>query len=317
MSNYQETYHIYDKIFKKILTLSSKAVVNLINGLFGTNHLPDSTVTYNWTEHVDNQLRRCLADTILTVNNQYSYHIEAQMTADEDIVLRVFDYSYGHAQKRQILPSADHGGHTLLFPDARVIYLSSKSTVPDEYVLTLDFGEQGTFIYKVPTFKYLEHSIEELNQKKMIILIPFSLLFLRDKIQRKRTNENILALKRLVFDDIIGSIDKNVVDGNITINDAYKLKRLTHKLYEHIYARYSELREVTEMTDESLILDIDILEDKYEKLFAEKDAIMAEKDAALIEKDAALIEKDAALVEKDNIIAKLIAENEALRMAMR
>ena len=111
----------------------------------------------------------------------------------------------------------------------------------------------------------------------MIILVPFSLLYLRNKIQRKRTS--------------------------ITINDAYKLKRLTHKLYEHIYARYPELREVTEMTDESLILDIDILEDKYEKLFAEKDAIMAEKDAAL--------------VEKDNIIAKLIAENEALRMAMK
>ena len=46
-------YQIYDKIFKKILTLSATAVVNLINGLFGTNYLPGSTVDYNWTEADD------------------------------------------------------------------------------------------------------------------------------------------------------------------------------------------------------------------------------------------------------------------------
>lgn len=40
-------YQIYDKIFKKILTLSSTAVINLINGLFQTNYPTDSTIKYN------------------------------------------------------------------------------------------------------------------------------------------------------------------------------------------------------------------------------------------------------------------------------
>ncbi|MDO4465093.1 MAG: hypothetical protein Q4C57_11160, partial [Bacillota bacterium] len=57
-------YQIYDKIFKKILTLSATAVVNLINGLFGTNYPPESTVDYNWTEFEDKELKRILADTI-------------------------------------------------------------------------------------------------------------------------------------------------------------------------------------------------------------------------------------------------------------
>ena len=40
--------HIYDKICKRILTLSSKAVINLINGLYGTDYPTDnSTITYN------------------------------------------------------------------------------------------------------------------------------------------------------------------------------------------------------------------------------------------------------------------------------
>ncbi len=45
--------HIYDRMFKKILTLSARAVIGLINGLFGTEYPPDSTITYNWTEHHD------------------------------------------------------------------------------------------------------------------------------------------------------------------------------------------------------------------------------------------------------------------------
>lgn len=89
--------HIFDKVFKKILTLSAKAVINLINGLFGTTYPEDSTITYNWTEFMDTELRRTLADTIITVNGKYSYHIEAQLEKAGDIVFRVFEYGYHHA----------------------------------------------------------------------------------------------------------------------------------------------------------------------------------------------------------------------------
>ena len=65
-------YHIYDKLFKKILTLSSVAVVNLINGLFDTDYPTDSTITYNWTEFEKEDLRKILADTILTINGCHS-----------------------------------------------------------------------------------------------------------------------------------------------------------------------------------------------------------------------------------------------------
>ena len=73
-------YHIYDKVFKKILTLSSTSIINLINGLFDTNHPTNSSITYNWTEFEDDSLRRILADTIITINETDSYHLEAQMT---------------------------------------------------------------------------------------------------------------------------------------------------------------------------------------------------------------------------------------------
>ena len=54
----KEIHQIYDKAFKRILTLSDKAVINLINGLFGTDYPTNSKITYNWTEHEDKELKR-------------------------------------------------------------------------------------------------------------------------------------------------------------------------------------------------------------------------------------------------------------------
>ena len=270
-------YHIYDKIFKKILTLSSTAVVNLINGLFDTNYPSDSTVTYNWTEFENSELKRLLADTILTINGCHSYHMEAQITEDDDIIFRVFEYGYTHADRNR---KNNPEGCVLPFPESRIIYLYSSKKAPVEYSLTLDFGSQGTFLYKIPTFKFLETSLEELNRKKLIILIPFQLLKLRKLLSKKRSSENLEALKSLIQNDIIGSIESNMKLGNITPNDARRLRRLTHRLYQQIYSHYEEMEELNEMTDESLMLDIDIIEKQHEaelaKIIAEKDIILAE-----------------------------------------
>ncbi len=66
----EEIHQIFDKVFKKVITLSAGAVVHLINGLFGTDYPPDSTVEYNWTEFQDDRLKRILADTIITINGR-------------------------------------------------------------------------------------------------------------------------------------------------------------------------------------------------------------------------------------------------------
>ena len=252
--------HIFDKVFKKILTLSTKAVINLINGLFGTDYPEDSTITYNWTEFMDTELRRTLADTIITINNRYSYHIEAQLEKDEDIVFRVFEYGFHHADHRR---ASTEEYHVLHFPEPKIIYLYSTKDIPNTYTLRLDFGGQGYFDYKVPVFKYLETSLEEL-------------------------------------------IETNYQSGNISINDAYKLQRLTKQLYNYIYAHYAEMEELNDMTDESLLLDIDILEMKYEKK-------LAEKLQALEALNRALAEKDSALAEKDSEIQRLKAELQRLQ----
>ena len=260
-----EIYQIYDKAFKRILTLSEKTVINLINGLFDTDYPTDSKITYNWTEHEVKDLKRTLADSILTINGRDSYHIEAQMTEDEEIVFRFIEYGFGHAYKNRTFVS---GGERMVFPRPCILYLDEgkKDKVPDEYTLTLLFENQGEFAYKVPLVKLQNMSVEELNDKKLIALLPFQLLKLRKKIENLRTEENLEELQNFVVDDIIDSIYKNEAVGNISYSDALDLIELTTKLYMKIYSKYKELEDLTmRMCDQSL----ELISDKYEKTVEE------------------------------------------------
>lgn len=286
--------HIFDKVFKKILTLSTKSVINMINGLFGTHYPDDSTITYNWTEFMDTELRRTLADTILTINGRYSYHIEAQIENDEDIIFRVFEYGYHHAD---YMPASSGDYYVLHFPEPKIIYLYATKDIPDIYTLRLDFGTQGYFDYQVPVLKYLETTLEELNQKKLVILIPFRLLKLRKLLKQNRSPKNLQLLQNLIQYDILGTIAINYELGNISMNDAYKLQLLTIQLYNQIYAHYSEMEDLTNMIEESLSLDIDIIEKQYGKSITDIDTKLDAKESELAQRDSE-IERLKAEIEK-------------------
>ena len=300
----KEIHQIYDKAFKRILTLSEKTVINLINGLFDTDYPTNSKITYNWTEHEDKDLKRTLADSILTINGRESYHIEAQMTEDEEIVFRFIEYGFGHAYKNRTFVS---GGERLVFPRPCILYLDEgkKDMIPDEYALTLLFEDQGEFTYKVPLVKLQNMSVEELNEKKLIALLPFQLLKLRKKIESLRTKENLEELQNFVMNDIISAIDKNVEMGNISSTEAFDLKALTTLLYMKIYSKYKELEDFTmRLCDQSLELP----SDKYEKTVEELEEELELMSDKLKKAESLREENDglrANLAEKDEKVKEL------------
>lgn len=189
------------------------------------------------------------------------YHNEAQMAEDEEIVFRVFEYGFGHAYKNR---TYENGGEIMIFPRPCIIYLDEgkKDKIPDEYTLVLKFENQGEFSYKVPVFKLQSISLQELNDKKLIALLPFLLLKLRKKMEKIRSKENMEELQNLVVNDIISTIRKNEEVGNLSSIDAINLIDLTSKIYMQIYAKYKEMGEFTmRLFDQSM----ELVGDKYEK----------------------------------------------------
>ena len=88
--------------------------------------------------------------------------------------------------------------------------------------------------------------------------------------------------------------------GNITREDAYRLGNLCHLLYRHLYEHLEGMEEVSDMTDESLIFDIDIIEKQVEELQAELDR----KDEELERKDGELECKDAEIERLKQLLAE-------------
>jgi hypothetical protein len=259
------------------LDLSPVAIVGLINGLFGESFpLQESEVIRTATESVSDDLgQHIFSDKMITIKTDgvsRRYHIEAEITSeDKEIVVRVFEYGYRDALKYRII---GEDNIVLNFPQPKIIYLEHWNTAPDEVTLELNFWGQSKAQFTVPTMKFLDYSIQELNERHMVILLPLYLLKLRRKIENAKSKgpESIKqyapALKALLNDDILGTIEKNVDSGNITHGDANTLLNLLDLLYNHLYGSIAEFQAegVNDMLDDKLIFrdDRKVLETKEE-----------------------------------------------------
>lgn len=258
----KQFHTIFDRVAKRCLSLSPKTTIRLIHGLYGTDYPLDSPVEYNWTEHTSDDLRRTLADTIITVGTVKSYHVEFQMSEDGDLILRMFEYGHRHAVTKR------GGKMELHFPNPLILYLYEDCRAPDTLELPVIFGDQGSFTYRVPVIRYQELSREELARRNLLALVPFQLLKLRKRIQKERSAENIEALKSLITDDIIGSINNGLTEEVITASEGQKLKLMALQIYRRLFSKYKEegsMKEIDDMTEEAMILEIDIIEQRHRR----------------------------------------------------
>ncbi len=290
MTKHKETndeYHdIFDRVFKRVITLSSPTIIRFINGLFETSYSIDSTITYNWTENVDDNLDKTIADTIITVNNTDSFHIEAQMYKDDDsILLRMFNYGYGHSKHNREDILDDNGrrcGIRLVFPRQIIIYLDSSGYVPEQYAISLIVNDNKEISFSIPTIRFQNETLKDIVEKNMIILLPFKLLKVREKFKKaysgylmnssdedsaEKLNDVISELRYVYENDIIKTIIDSYHEGNISYDDSKLLKELTGRLLDDLYSKYSDIKEVDHMLhDESLHLEIDKYIDRIEEL---------------------------------------------------
>lgn len=63
----KQVHDMYDRVAKRLISLSKPQTIRLINGLYGKCHSLDSEVEYHWTEQTSDELKRTLDDTIITI----------------------------------------------------------------------------------------------------------------------------------------------------------------------------------------------------------------------------------------------------------
>jgi hypothetical protein len=238
----RQTAQLFDMVFKRLIHLSGPAVVNFINGLFGTNYPPDSPVEYPNVENVDRKLKRLLSDTMIIIGGIHVYHIEAQISDDENIAVRVFEYGYAEGLRTR---SVMEHIITVKFPDARIIYWETTSKTPDEVVLRLEFPDDSHYDYKVKTFKPLNYTIAELKERKMAILLPFYVLKLRKRVVKAKSEEERRGLAgelKALLEDLDKMSQKSEQDGILNREDLIMVNELLNTLILELYSPYNELK---------------------------------------------------------------------------
>jgi len=109
----------------------------------------------------------------------------------------------------------------------------------------IKFPNNKTIVYKVPTFKVLQHSVSELEG--MALLLPFYILKVRNELEKKGTDsEKKKALSKKLEGYIIeiGKTLKRCNENNyITERDTAMLLRRLLNIYKELYGKHGEFME--------------------------------------------------------------------------
>ncbi|GHU48948.1 hypothetical protein FACS1894200_06890 [Spirochaetia bacterium] len=213
----------------------------------------DEELVYLSTETVTDELGRTISDIIIAIGAKL-YLIEAQIENDGNMAVRIFQYVYADALKRK--KADEDGGIRITFPVAKVLYWEPTGSTSDKTTLHLKFPSGNTEDYEVESFKYLNYSIAQLEERKMSLLLPFYVLKLRERVKQAKTSEERQRLSQelkgiaLELETIIEQSEK---EGILTPDDRRLMQDFMARLTDYLYNKYREFREVRKMMQDTLL----------------------------------------------------------------
>ena len=247
----RETLQLFDLMFKFLLKeASATALVHFINGLFDKDYPLDSKVSFPATESVQAQpqkqgLEKIQSDIIVGINSD-AFAIEAQIGDDETIALRAFQYGFAYA-KQNMRISEDESHIGLKMPFARILYWETTRKTPDKVTLELEFEDRSLHTYEVKTLKMLDQSLEMLEQRKMMLLLPFCLLKFRKEVKKRNTTSEKRKQLAEEMKDLLHKLEKLIdhsrAQGLLSNGDAGMVMDRIGQMHDELYNPYPEFEE--------------------------------------------------------------------------
>ena len=217
---------IYDGAFRTILNDCRKLVIPVINEIFGESYTGDEKIEFFPNEHFIDQQdeadRKRITDTNfrITGTETKKYHLECESSYPNGrITIRLFEYD------SQI--SLDEGEITeetltVTFPNTAVLYLRTRKKTPDKmkYVIVTP---GGTVQYDIPIMKVKSYLLDDIFEKRLLMLIPFYIFSHEDSFpdynSSRQRLENLKSEYREILDrlngleeqGIIGAFDKRTI----------------------------------------------------------------------------------------------------------
>ena len=237
--------NIYDGAFRTILNDCRKLIIPVINEIFKEHYTGEEEIRFFPNEHFLDQQDAADKERITDTNFQIigrivkKYHLECESSLpDGKITIRLFEYD------AQI--ALDEGGVTeetltVTFPNTAVMYLRSYKKTPDKmkYVIVTP---GGTVQYDVPIMKVQSYSLDEIFEKRLLMLIPFYIFSHEKSFSEYNNNEQKLQELKAEYRIILERLDDLENQGIIGAFDKRTIIELSSDVIREIARKYENVQ---------------------------------------------------------------------------
>ena len=233
--------NIYDGAFRTILNDCRKLIIPVINEIFGETYIGEEEIQFFPNEHFIDQQdeadKERITDTNFTVSGKIpkKYHIECESSLpDGRITIRLFEYD---AQIALDEGEVTEETLTVTFPNTAVLYLRTYKKTPDKMKYVI-ITPGGTVQYDVPIMKVQTYSLDDIFEKRLLMLIPFYIFSHEKGFPEYNSNEQKLAELKAEYQEILKRLDELEQQGVIGAFDKRTIIELSNDVIKEIAQKY-------------------------------------------------------------------------------
>ena len=241
----------YDDAFRTMMNDCIQLLTPVINEIFGKNYTGKEKIITHPNEHFinqqDGQEKKRITDSsfsIISGHHEDKYIFECQSTADDTLLIRIFEYI-----TQEALDSGKLLKHQLIItiPNAAILFLRTKKDTPDAMNIVIN-TPGGSVNFDVPIMKVNSYSLAHIFEKDLYFLLPFYIFNLEKNFSKyENTPAELEKLKR-EYTDFMVRLEQAVKDGKIFTHDRRTILEMSKKVLENIAAKYDNIqKEVKEI----------------------------------------------------------------------
>ena len=237
--------NIYDGAFRTILNDCRNMILPVINEIFDEEYIGDEKIEFFPNEHFLDQQDMADKERITDTNFKVigkeikKYHLECESSLpDGKMTIRLFEYDAQIA-----LDEGEDTQETLTvaFPNTAVLYLRAYRKTPDKmrYVIVTP---GGTVQYDIPVMKVQTYSLNDIFEKRLLLLIPFYIFSHEKDFAEYNSNEQKLSELKSEYQDILERLDEMEQQEVIGAFDKRTIIELSSDVIKEIAQKYENVQ---------------------------------------------------------------------------
>ena len=242
----------YDDAFRTMMNDCIQLLIPVINEIFGKNYTGKEKIITHPNEHFINQQdgkeQKRITDSSFSIisenNKEDKYIFECQSTADDTLIIRIFEYI-----TQEALDSGKVVNYQLIvtIPNAAVLFLRSNKNTPNAMNIVIN-TPGGSVNFDVPVMKINSYSLTQIFERDLYFLLPFYIFNLEKNFSKYENDPTELEKLKKEYSDFMARLEQAVKNGKIFTHDRRTILEMSKKVLENIAAKYQNIqKEVKEI----------------------------------------------------------------------